>query len=296
MQRLGDVWVSVPDDWVCVERRRWGPFVIAATFQPPDGPPVLWQSRHHRKRRHAIHRAGRSMWWSPRSMGWWIGALFMLGSLCFAVAAVPAYVHAFGARTDNLTYFVGSLVFTSAAALQYLQTVNAPQKIATAGSEQLRRQVRVLAYAPRRIDWWASVVQLAGTIFFNVTTFMALNQALTSTAEINRRVWLPDALGSVCFLIASALAWLEVGHARTPLRSRDSSWWIAFLNLSGSAAFGVSAVASHVVPDSGEVRNAAAVNLGTFVGAVGFFVGALLLLPEAASPVPDLVPDHSRRA
>ncbi len=51
-------------------------------------------------------------------------------------------------------------------------------------------------------------------------------------------------------------------------------------NLAGSVAFGVSAVAAHVVPDSGQPRNAELVNLGTFVGAIGFLVGAFLLLPE----------------
>ncbi len=290
MARSGEVWVSAPDDWVCVERRGWGPFVTAATFQPPDGPPVHWESRHHRKHR-GVQRAGRSVWWSPRSMGWWIGVLFMLGSLCFMVAAVPGYVSAFGARTDSITYFVGSLFFTSAAALQYLQTVNAPSNI---DSEETRR-VRVLTYEPRRVDWWASVVQLVGTVFFNITTFMALNQALTTTAEIDRRVWRPDALGSVCFLVASALAWMEVSHGWRSWHPRDTSWWIAILNLSGSVAFGVSAVASYVVPASGEVRNAAAVNLGTFLGAVGFFVGALLLLPEAArAPSPDPSPNPGR--
>jgi hypothetical protein len=51
-------------------------------------------------------------------------------------------------------------------------------------------------------------------------------------------------------------------------------------NLLGSIAFGVSAVASYVIPATGELRNAERANLGTLVGAVCFLVGALLLLPE----------------
>ena len=50
----------------------------------------------------------------------------------------------------------------------------------------------------------------------------------------------------------------------------------------GSVAFGVSAVASYLTPDSGEPRNVELVNLGTFVGALCFLVGAALLLPERA--------------
>jgi hypothetical protein len=48
----------------------------------------------------------------------------------------------------------------------------------------------------------------------------------------------------------------------------------------GTIAFGVSAVAAYVVPESGEPRNAQLVNVGTFVGALGFLIGAFLLLPE----------------
>ena len=56
----------------------------------------------------------------------------------------------------------------------------------------------------------------------------------------------------------------------------------------GSIAFGVSAVAAYVVPSDGELRNVALANLGTFVGAICFLVGGLLLLPErTAGPVTD---------
>ena len=42
----------------------------------------------------------------------------------------------------------------------------------------------------------------------------------------------------------------------------------------------MSAVASYVIPATGELRNAERANLGTLVGAVFFLIGALLLLPE----------------
>ena len=58
------------------------------------------------------------------------------------------------------------------------------------------------------------------------------------------------------------------------------TWETAWLNLLGSVAFGISAIASYVVPSSGEVVNAALVNLGTFLGAVCFFAGALLMTPD----------------
>ncbi len=80
--------------------------------------------------------------------------------------------------------------------------------------------------------------------------------------------------------MASALAWAEVGHAWWSWRPRRIGWQIAALNLVGSLAFGVSALAAYIVRDTGELRNTALADAGTFVGAVCFFAGGLLLLPE----------------
>jgi hypothetical protein len=173
-----------------------------------------------------------------------------------------------------VTYFVGSLFFTSAGYLQYWEVVNAPT---TLDSSSPHRH-RVFAWEPNRIDWWASGIQFIGTLYFNVSTGFALVTELNAS-QVNRVVWRPDAIGCVCFLVASALAWAEVSHGR--LRPRFTlSAWIAMLNLVGSVAFGVSAIAAKVVSGSGEPRNVELVNLGTFVGALCFLVGALLLLPE----------------
>ena len=139
--------------------------------------------------------------------------------------------------------------------------------------------MRLLTWEPARIDWWATLVQLAGTVFFNVSTFHALEAGLDA-AQTNQLVWRPDTLGSICFLVASGLAWAEIGQSWASWHPGDRSWWIALLNLAGSVAFGVSAFAAKIVSDSGQPRNVELVNLGTFLGALGFFVGALLLLPE----------------
>ena len=113
----------------------------------------------------------------------------------------------------------------------------------------------MLGWAPWRIDWWSTSVQFVGTLFFNLSTFAAI-RASTCT-QVERRVWTPDVLGSICFLVASALAWAEAGHAWWSWRPRSIGWRIAALNLIGSIAFGVSAVAAYVVPDTGELLNTA---------------------------------------
>ena len=167
-------------------------------------------------------------------------------------------------------FFAGSLFFTSAAALQYLESVNVD-----------RRRLRVFAFEPGRIDWWATVIQLAGTLFFNLSTFHALQTSL-STGQEDRLIWRPDAFGSICFLVASALAWVEVCGVAIRGPRRQVEWWIVAVNLAGSVAFGVSAVAGYVVPATGDDLDLAAANVTTSVGALFFLVGAVLLLVEAA--------------
>jgi hypothetical protein len=265
----------------------------AATFVDhvrADGLVVRWESRRHRKHLRAEAAHG-STWWAPRARGWWIAVLFAVGSALFALGALPSYAAAVGVRWDTATFFVGSLFFTAAAFLTYREAVDA----APAAQNPSRR--RVLVFQPRRIDWWASAVQLAGTLYFNVSTGAAMQVDL-AVQSADRYVWRPDAIGSICFLVASALAWIEVCHGWIAWRPRSWAWWITLVNLLGSIAFGVSAVASYVVAATGELRDAERANLGTFVGALFFLIGALLLLPErteAADAQPAAVRDDQSR-
>src|SRR5262249_56083288 len=90
-----------------------------------DGVVVRWESRRHRKHLTDGPAAG-STWWAPTARGWWIAVLFAVGSLLFALGSVPGYVVAVGTRWDTLTYFVGSVFFTSAAFLTYRSAPDAP--------------------------------------------------------------------------------------------------------------------------------------------------------------------------
>jgi len=238
----------------------------------PGGPVARWESRRRRKHPGGRPAAG-STWWAPMTRGWWIAVLFAVGSLLFAVGALPGYAGTVGARWDNVTFFIGSLFFTSAAFLTYREAIDA------SSPAQNPAHRRFFSYQPRRIDWWATAVQLAGTVYFNVSTGTAMATGL-SAQTAHQHVWRPDAIGSACFLVASALAWFEVAHAWLPWRPRSWAWWITLVNLAGSVAFGISAVASYVNPDTGQLRNAERANLGTLAGAVCFLIGALLLLPE----------------
>jgi hypothetical protein len=261
------------------QQGRVGPFVTYIERVRPDGVVARWESRDHRKHLKAGLVAG-STWWAPRDRGWWIAVLFAIGSLLFAVGAVAGYASAVGASWDAVTFFAGSLFFTAAGFLTYCEAVDAGPGTPGAGPRTPGSAHRhFFVYQPRRIDWWSTAVQLAGTVFFNVSTGVAMVSDLSAQAA-HRHVWRPDAVGSVCFLVASALAWFEACHGWAAWRPRSWAWWITLVNLAGSVAFGVSAVAGYISPSTGQIHNAELTNLGTFTGALCFLAGALLLLPE----------------
>jgi YrhK-like protein len=211
--------------------------------------------------------------WAARPASWWIGLLFAIGSVCFLVGPFPGFVELVGSAADSLVFFVGSIFFTSAALLQYLEAANAVRG---------GRRMRLLTFQPRRIDWWATVVQLVGTVAFNVDTFRAMQTGFDNVS-FDRLVWAPEAFGSACFLISGILAYIEVGG-----REHNLEWRIAAVNLLGCVLFGISAIAGYVVPRSGSVLDLAAANVTTALGAACFLIGALLLIREsaAASPAP----------
>lgn len=212
------------------------------------------------------------LYWAPRKLSWLIGALFMVGSFCFAAGTIVAITKQGDAA--GIIFFTGSIFFTSAAYAQYLEVVNSGGERGKGGG------LRAISLEPKRIEWWACSIQLIGTLFFNVTTFTAMLDILSTTRQ-DRVVWAPDAIGSICFLIASYLAYYEVCGRWLCWRKRGIAWWIAAANLIGSIAFGISALGAYVIHDTGELVNAAADNAGTFIGAVMFFVGAYMLWPEA---------------
>jgi len=270
--------LTVPEQWTAVARHRVVGFATSFTWKGPDGRLITWASRAHRKRDRGS--APDATWWAPRALGWWVAVLFVIGSACFVVGPAPGYLEWVGFRADALTFFVGSIFFTSAALCQYIETVTAPRSLGGPGAPTRRP---FLGIEPSRIDWWASSVQLVGTVFFNITTFAALISNLDAQ-QAHRFVWMPDVLGSICFLVASEFAFAEVGHHLVSWHPKSRSWRITALNLVGSIAFGVSAIASYVVPTTGDLASLRLTNLGTFVGAICFLVGAFLLLPERTHP------------
>lgn len=275
--------MEVPADWEVIEQRGPGPFVTLMRWRRPDGAVVTWRSRDHRKKPVAVVNR---WWWAPNEVGWWIGVLFAVGASCFLVASMPTYVDVCGTAGQGVTYFVGSIFFTTAATCQFVQT----QSVGIDPTmPSLRRSGLRAVSEVGRIDWWAAVIQLAGTLLFNRSTWFAMWDRVDGS-RLERLVWAPDAVGSVCFLVASWLAWTEVCNGAWRWQPSVIAWWVAAANLGGSIAFGVSAVGA-VIVSGGHTLSDALATAGTLVGAAFFLVGGVLLLPELRSPaVPATAP------
>jgi hypothetical protein len=182
---------------------------------------------------------------------------FALGSTCFLVGPFPGYASLVGDSADAVTFFVGSILFTIGGGLQ--SWLAWPGRHSPDGG---------------RAGWWAAVIQSAGTLFFNVTTFQAMHIAVASSVY-NKLVWRPDWRGSVCFLVSGAIAY-HASPRRGWLPARGApGWWQPAINLLGCIFFGISAIAGYVVPSSGSILDLAAANWNTALGAACFLACAV---------------------
>lgn len=260
----------MPPEWRVSATAGLGPFVTFVEYEIDDGTIREWQSRRHRKVDLVASEAHRK---SVPSRTWWISALFSIGAACFAVGATNARTGWVSPIVNAATFFVGSIFFTTAAYISFAEVGGTPEVLGR-GS---RRAVRLFSFQPHRIVWWATGIQLFGTLLFNISTF----DAMVNARQVEDVVWWPDVGGAICFLVASYLAWAEVCHSAGRLLFKDISWWIVAINLAGSILFGLSAVGARVISSRGDEWNAGLVNAGTFWGAIAFLIGAALLIPEA---------------
>ncbi len=183
--------------------------------------------------------------------------MFAIGSTLFALATAPGFPAWAGAGTADLLCFAGSWFFTTAAWMQF-----------------------ALSDRRKHLDWWSAAVQFAGTLLFNISTGAAV--WAHAVLEERRYVWVPDATGSLFFLLSGALAMMAVTAVTGLLELRSREWFAGAVNLIGCVAFGISAVAAFVRRD-GVTADETLANLGTFIGAVCFLIAALVELPR---PIP----------
>ncbi len=278
--------LRVPEGWRVSHVQGRSLFATRATVTRPDGSEIDWSARRHRKGlapaplAHRPLRRFRDRARGASASSWWMGGLFVVGSFCFALGSLPLFFDNVSADLVAWIFFVGSLFFTSAAYLQFRECVAAPDTVDPTAPR--RHGVHgLIGLRARSIGWYATAIQLVGTVFFNVST-LAATRADLDLDQQKHLIWVPDFWGSACFLIASALAYAEVSPHLWRRPRGDIGWQIAALNLLGSVAFGLAAIGARYLPITGEPANIALVNLGTFAGALCFLVGAALLPIESA--------------
>lgn len=196
---------------------------------------------------------------------------FAVGSLCFFVGALPAFAEWAGTVGTNATFFAGSVFFTLAGFIQ----------LRLSG----RRAPHARMNPADRADWWAAAVQFAGTLLFNLSTGAAL-VAATMRPAASGIGWVPDAWGSVAFLVSSTLAVVATRDRARLWDVAARTWHGTLLNLAGSVAFGASAIGAYVMPATGDAVSQFWANLGTALGAVCFFLAAMLSRREAGGDGP----------
>jgi hypothetical protein len=188
-----------------------------------------------------------------------MGLCFAAGSACFLIGPFPGYIDLVGPEADAITFFVGSILFTAGGALQSW-----------------------LSWGQGAAARWSALIQSAGTLFFNVTTYRAMSTML-SNPDYDKLVWRPDAFGSICFLVSGAIAFRAAPRQ-----------WQARVNLLGCIFFGIAAVAGYVVPERGSMIDLAAANWNTSLGAACFLVCAIATV-RASSPGPGEADAHTVR-
>lgn len=240
----------------------------------------LLVDKHRNSLRHPFHQLSSLFTYQPKTLTWWIGVLFMMGASGFVVASIVSLNDDSSVSdfTKNLTFFIGSLFFTAAAYLQYLESINAD----ITNSEHFTKDKKNwvwLAFRHKNLGFLSSASQLMGTLFFNLNTFNSLYFSFTFLQE-DLFIWMPNMIGSMLFIMSALFGWLEVSRDKHVKSFRSLSWWIIWINILGSIFFQLSAIKSYVLLNSGELIGPEALLEYTLYGAICFLIAAYLLNVE----------------
>jgi hypothetical protein len=300
-----------PPGYVLVRERRFFGSVVRAEWRGPRGDVLEWTSRGHRKGRTPVVRpAGQIAAEAPvagpaggtarrrppvfgfaiRDLTWWVAVAFTAGSVFFVVGAAGA-VGDPASWWPNPMYFAGSVLFTIGASLQMAETARAGRDVGGGVGEQGERRLLILRRG--RLDWNASVIQLVGTVLFNINCFWGMSMSLSHQQE-DARVWVPSTVASVCFVAASWLSLFEANGAWWAWRPRRLEWWITMGSLLGSWGFLLSSLAGFFLgghleslvtgvlgPHGETLWLEYAVDGMLLAGSIAFLIGSYPMIPEA---------------
>lgn len=298
--------VDFPAEWRHIRTETVGPFITRVLHRLPDDRLHIWTSRRHRKGRGAIikqtvehdvatvdklvcnHWHKFKFWgWRVGHLSWWIGVIFILGSICFVAGTVPmAYGNIagwLGWKTEllNAICFMGSVFFTIGSYLLLLEALNAHSHPTAKYRKGLphKRTWRWIGWDWPRIDFMIAFIQLIGAIIFNINCGMSLVTGL-GWVESDLYVWTPSTVASCCFVTASYLGIIEVTHRRWAWLFWDVSWWINFFSLLGSFGFLCSSVVGYFGQGPVQIPQWWGNLFALMMGSWFFLFGTYLLVPE----------------
>ncbi|MBC8716488.1 hypothetical protein [Ochrobactrum sp. Marseille-Q0166] len=253
------------------------------------GAKVIWLARMQRKGlRFKSGDIGSSQvpFWQTQSYNANIGISFAVGAFIFALGSIfmfcslrwPELVN-----LTNLTFFAGSIPFTIAAGLQHFQSANASDF--SVQEVEGHTRLSIIGWHPSSAGWLSSFTQFIGTLAFNISTFNSI--AAPGRPELDvLEIWAPNFEGSVLFLISGYLAFVEVGNKHWSWRPKSLSWQIVFINLLGCVAFMIAAITPSSPNRDDALWLLSYSNTHTLIGAVYFFIGAVLLVRESREAEP----------
>lgn len=164
--------------------------------------------------------------------------------------------------------------------MQHFQAANATELGVIPKADDPTPKVKWIGWDPMSPGWLSTLTQFIGTLAFNLNTYRGMHPP-TNWWEQDLLIWLPDMTGSVLFLVSGYMAMLEVGHNFWSWRPQDPAWRIAFVNVVGCIFFMIAAVGAYVSPEMPLGWYADAANAGVGLGALGFFIGGVLLAQES---------------
>lgn len=258
--------------------KRIGPFIVEVLEKEKNNIPFRYSSRYLRK----VHttKIENDYPLFVKKLSLIIAILFMIGSSCFFIAPILNiyFLSDIPLSTVNIIYFIGSIFFTSASFIQYLQAINADISNKNHISKDKRKWIW-FGFRFKNLGILSSFIQFIGTLLFNINTYNGTLKDLTSHLT-KVLISTPDIIGSICFLLASFFAWLEVYHDFNMKSFRSVLWWIIWFNILGSIFFQISAIYGLFA-----IRNTSfslyAIYL-TMFGGFTFFISSYLLIPETS--------------
>jgi hypothetical protein len=209
-----------------------------------------------------------------------MGASFAAGSIGFALAPLNTYAERAGSHRDAVTYFIGSILFTIGGLAQGVLAW--PERGKARDGIWAWRTAWVQSVGTVMWAWRTAWVQSVGTVMFNVMTFAGLHTNV-GASDYNTLVWLPNVLGSACFLVSAGFFYFSSPRRGVRLTHDHRGWWEPLVNGVGCVLFGVSAVAGFGVASTGRLLSADIADWTTTAGALCFLALGLTALRTGRS-------------